>query len=110
MSYIMYFKYDPKCDVEIEELMLNIKAYYKNNENIKLVYKYSYNTDIYINICLKSHLSEDDFTEYAKNIKEILKYNANIAYKYKKDKDDDVKRYKNNTIIKPTKLKFIDDD
>ena len=110
MSYILYLQYDASCNVEVGKLMLNIKDRLKYNENIKREYKYSYNTDIYINICLKSHLSEDDFTEYAKNIKEILKYDANIAYKYKKDKDDDVKRYKNNNIIKPTKLKFIDDD
>ena len=111
MFYIVYFKYNPECNVEISEYLLNIKDHFKNDGNIKKIYQYKYKDDIYIDISLNNHLNEDDFNKYSNNIKDFLKYDGNICYKYKTNKNSDILRYNNVKVEnKPMKLKFVDDN
>ena len=111
MFYIVYFKYNPECNIEIGEYLLNIKDNFKDDGNIKKIHQYKYKDDIYINICLNNHLNEDDFNKYSNNIKDFLKYDGNICYKYKTNDNGDILRYNNVKVEnKPTRLTFIDDD
>ena len=111
MFYIVYFKYNPECNIEIGEYLLNIKNRFKDDRNIKKIRQYKYKDDIYIDICLNNHLNEDDFNKYSNNIKKVLKYNGNICYKYKTNNNGDILRYNNVKVEnKPVRLKFIDDN
>ena len=111
MFYIVYFKYNPECNVEIGEYLLNIKDNFKDDGNIKKIYQYKYKDDIYIDFSLNNHLNEDDFNTYSNNIKQVLNYNGNICYKYKTNKNSDILRYNAVKVEnKPTRLTFIDDN
>ena len=106
MNSTLYFTYN---SVEkANESIIKLRDHYKDDDDIKKIYRYQYKDFYYISILFKIILKNAEFELYIASIRDHLDYTDNIKYKYRLTKNDTFEFRYSNKIAE--KVMFINDD